>query len=197
MFVALDRLLRRQVPSRAGELRELTGRLRAERAALPGTDERAAALAIRALKTTLSRAVGEVRCCSSCAQGMPLPGGAFAGGHCCSGHTPEIFDDVEVAALAQGGTRPRDLPAPTTEHAGCAFRGPTGCTLAAENRAALCHRYVCNDLRRELHRSDRLDEVERLCGELDEAYRRFAKLREARLDREWLDEVAPVSASSR
>jgi hypothetical protein len=191
VFVALDRLLRRQVRSRAAELRELTTRLRAERAATPGADERATALAIRELKTALTRTIAEVSCCTSCARGMPLPGGAFAGGHCCSGHTPEIFDEVEVAALAQAGTRPRDLPAPTTEHAGCAFRGPTGCSLAAENRAALCHRYVCDDLRRELYTKGRLDEVERLCGELDDAYRTFAKLREARLDREWLDEVAP------
>jgi len=193
VLVGIDRLLRRvrQVPSRAAELRELTGRLRLERAAIPGDDERAAAIAIRGLKATLSRTVGEVSCCSSCARGMPLPGGAFAGGHCCSGHTPEIFDEVEVAALAQAGTRPRDLPAPTSEHAGCAFRAPTGCSLAAENRAALCHRYVCDDLRRELHRGGRLDEIERLSSELDAAYRRFAKLREARLDREWLDEVAP------
>jgi hypothetical protein len=194
MFVALGRLLRRQVPSRAAELRELTSRLRAERATTPTADERAAAATIRELKTALARATGESSCCTSCARGMPLPGGAFAGGHCCSGHTPEIFDDVEVAALAQGGTAPRDLPAPATEHAGCAFRGPAGCTLAAENRAALCHRYLCDDLRRALHRAGRLDEVERLCRELDDAYRRFAKLREARLDREWLDEVAPRQA---
>jgi len=193
VFVALDRLLARvrQVPSRAGELRELTGRLRAERAATPDGDERAVAHQMRALKAALSRATGEVTCCSSCARGMPLPGGAFAGGHCCSGHTPELFNEDEVSALAQAGTRPGDLPAPTTAHAGCAFRGATGCTLAAENRAALCHRYVCDDLRRELHRKGRLDEVERLCGELDAAYGRFVRLRAARLDREWLDEVAP------
>jgi hypothetical protein len=194
VLVTLDRLLRRvrQVPSRASELRELTGRLRAERAATPGPEEHGAALAIRVLKTALATATAGASCCSSCARGMPLPGGAFAGGHCCSGHTPEIFDEVEVAALAQAGTRPRDLIAPTTDHAGCAFRGETDCSLAPENRAALCHRYVCDDLRRDLHARGRLDEIEGLCGELDAAYREFAKLREARLDREWLDEVAPV-----
>jgi len=194
VLVALDRLLARvrQVPSRAAELRELTGRLRAERAAEPDPDERAAAGELRALKTALTRATGAVTSCASCARGMPLPGGAFAGGHCCSGHTPELFSDDEVAALAQAGTRVRDLPAPTTDHAGCAFRGPTGCTLEPEHRPALCHRFVCDDLRRELHRLGRLDEVERLCGELDAAYGRFARLRAARLDREWLDEVAPA-----
>ncbi len=195
VLVTIDRLLvrLRHVPSRAAELDSLKQRLRAERDARPGDDERAIARAIRELKQRVARATGEVSSCSRCAIGLPAPGGTFAGGHCCSGHTAEIFGDDDVAALAQAGTRPRDLAAPRDEHAGCAFRAPTGCTLDPGDRAALCLRYVCDELRRELHRAGRLDELERLIGELEHAHAHFARLRTARLDREWLDEVAPTS----
>lgn len=191
MFVPLSRLLARvrQVPSRAAELAELTRRLRAERAARPDPDERAIALRIRALKLDISRAIGEVSCCSGCAAGLPAPGGTYAGGHCCSGHTPVIFSDDDVAALAYAGTRPRDLVAPRAEHAGCAFRGPTGCTLAPGDRATLCLRFVCDDLRRELHDRRRLDDVEHRIAELERAFAELSRLRAARIEREWLAEL--------
>jgi hypothetical protein len=190
VLVAIDRLLARvhQVPSRAAELAELKQRLRAEREAVPDADERATALRIRALKDEIARAIAQPACCTSCADGLPAPGGTYAGGHCCSGRTPDIFVDDEVGALAQSGTRA--LAAPRDLHAGCAFRGPTGCSLAPADRATLCLRFVCDELRRELHRHGRLDEVEQLIAELDRQYARFSQLRRARLDREWLDAVA-------
>ncbi|MGE5184939.1 MAG: hypothetical protein ACM31C_22880 [Acidobacteriota bacterium] len=193
MIVTVDRLLarlRHGAPTRAAELASLKRRLRRERAARPAADERATALHVRELKAEITHAIGDVSCCTSCAQGLPAPGGIFAGGHCCSGDTSVIFGDDDVAALAQAGTRAGDLVAPRTEHAGCAFRGQTGCTLAPTERATLCLRYVCNDLRRELHRAGRLDEVERLIGELESAHARFAAQRAARLDREWLAELS-------
>ena len=192
MLIAIDRLLvrLRHVPSRAAELADLRQRLRAARTARPDPDERAAALEIRALKERLAATFGEPACCTGCAAGRPRPGGAFSGGHCCSGRTADLFVDDEVAALAQAGTAPRELEAPRGEHAGCAFRGETGCTLAPGARTTLCLRFVCDELARDLHARGRLDEIEGLIAALEEAYARFSRLRRARLDREWLAAVA-------
>ena len=189
MLVPARRLLARvrQVPTRTAELAALRRRLRAARADAPGDDERVLADRIRALKQALSAAIAAPACCTGCAAGQPAPGGTFAGGHCCSGVTADIFVDDEVAALALAGTRPGDLAGPRTEHAGCAFRGPTGCTLTPGDRATLCARYLCDDLRRELHADGRLDAIEALVAELGETFARFRALRAARLERAWLD----------
>lgn len=192
MLVTVDRLLARlrgNVPTRTAELASLKLRLRGERRTVASEDERALALRMRELKEEVASAIGSVSSCTRCAAGLPAPGGTFAGGHCCSGETSVIFSDDDVAALAQAGTRGRDLVAPRSEHAGCAFRGDTGCTLAPGERATLCLRYVCHDLSRELHRAGRLDEVEARIRELDATHTLFARLRAARLDREWQDEL--------
>ena len=186
MFVPIERLFTRQVRSRAAELGALKRRMRAERA----TSERDEALQIRSLKVRLAAATGAVSSCGSCATGKPWPGGAYDGGHCCSGQTEELFTAEDVAALAQAGTRPRDLVAPRGEHPGCAFRGPAGCTLSAEHRPVICVRFLCDDLRGELHRRGRLDEVEALAAELEHALAGFAAALAARREREWLDAVA-------
>lgn len=186
MFVPIERLFARQARSRAAELVALKRRLRAERA----TSERDEAMQIRSLKARLAAATGAGSSCGRCAIGRPWPGGAYDGGHCCSGQTEELFGADEVAALAQAGTRPRDLIAPRGEHPGCAFRGSIGCTLEAEHRPALCLRFVCDDLRRELHQRGRLDEVEALAAELEQALARFAAALAARREREWLAAVA-------
>ena len=198
MFVAIDRLLvrLRQVPSRAAELAELMRRLRAEAAARPDAGEQALAREIRDLKERVAAAAGTAACCASCADGLPWPGGGYAGGHCCSGRTADIFVDDEVAAVAQAGTSPRALVAPRDPHAGCAFRGPRGCTLEPGDRATLCLRFVCDDLRRELHRRGRLAEVEALIAALEAAYARFGELRRARLERAWLAELERELASA-
>lgn len=188
MLIAVERLLirLRQPKTRADELIALRERMRRELQAQPSDEERAAACEVRRLKRALADATGAVSTCSGCGTGMPRPGGAFAGGHCCSGDTATLFSDDEVAMLAQTGTRLADLAAPTTEHAGCAFRAPTRCTLTVEDRPALCARYACNDLRRELFDLGRLDRIEQLEAELDTAYRRFVVLRADRLDDELL-----------
>ena len=157
---------------------DIAKRLRAERA----RHEREAALSIRALKLDLSRATGDVASCAGCAVGKESPRGIFAGGDCCSSPTAGLFDDVEVAALAQAGTRPRDLVAPRGVHAGCAFRGERGCTLEVEHRPTVCVRYACDGLRRELHRAGRLDHVEGLAVKLHRAVDEFAAARERRLE---------------
>src|SRR4051794_35622257 len=138
MFVALDRLLLRvrHVPSRAAELATLRERMRAELRVTPDAEERAAAAEVRRRKRALADASGAVDECGKCGTNMPPPGGAFKGGYCCQAATADLFSDDEVALLAQGGTRLADLEAPRSLHAGCSFRGDTGCTLTAEDRPA-------------------------------------------------------------
>jgi hypothetical protein len=192
MFVPLARLVARRRAARTPlrERRSLAARLRAEAAARPDDDERELARRMRALKDELAAAVAAPGCCTGCAAGRPWPGGAHAGGHCCSGDTATIFSDDDVAALAQAGTRPRHLVLPASEAAGCAFRGATGCSLAPADRSGLCHSFLCDDLRAELHRAGRLDSVEALVAALDDAKVRFAALRAARLERTLFAELA-------
>ena len=194
MLIAVERLLVRvrQVPSRADELLALRARLRRERAAVPSDAERGAAHEVRARKDEVAAALADVTACASCAHGKRFPRGAFAGGDCCSGVTADLFSDDEVAALAQAGTRPRDLRPPRTVHAGCAFRGATGCTLAAVDRPGRCVHYTCTTLRRELRARGDLARIDTLLDGLQRAQQRFAELRRTRLDDELL---APLEAA--
>lgn len=186
MFVAVERLLikLRQVPSRATELIELRRRLQAQRAAPGGAEEMVLAHQLRALKVRLADALASTTSCAGCAAGRRWPRGAFTGGDCCSGVTADLFSEDEVAALAASGTRPRDLRAPRGDHAGCAFRGATGCTLRPVDRPERCVRYTCNLLRRELRAGDALESIDVLRDELQRTMDRFAALRRARLDDE-------------
>lgn len=180
---ALDRL--RQPRSRADEVLALRRRLAAEPGAgKVGAEERAAAVELRRLREELVEKLGAVRSCTGCAVGHPLPHGRFSGGHCCGLQTADAFNDDEVAALRQAGTRPGDLRLPDGEHAGCAFRGPTGCSLEVRDRPNLCVRYLCPDLRRELHRRGDGADLEALAAALEAAYLRFTGLRRARLEQE-------------
>jgi len=164
----------------------LRGRLRRERAATPGHREREVALQIRALKVRASAALAETTACHTCASGKRWPRGAFAGGDCCSGVTADLFDDDEVAALAHAGTRPRDLRAPASDHAGCAFRGAEGCTLEAAHRPERCVHYTCMILRRELRARGELAKVDGLLTEMQGLMRELVALRKTRLDDEIL-----------
>ena len=190
MFVRVERLLigLRQPASRADELTDLRRRMRAERARTIDDDERDLARDVLARKTRVAATLAAVSSCRTCAVGQPWPRGHHDGGACCAGVTAELFDDNEVAALAQAGTRARDLtpPAGSEGHAGCAFRGPRGCALDVTHRPGRCVHYLCDTLRRELHRDGRLDRIEGELAALDGAMRRFVAVRQARLDREVL-----------
>lgn len=196
MLIQIERLLlrTRHVRTRADELIMLSARLRSQRAERPAEDERAAAAELRALKTDVSGALARVTSCATCATGKRWPRGAFAGGDCCTGVTADLFSDDEVAALAQAGTEPGDLRAPTGDHAGCAFRGETGCTLEAEDRPERCVSYLCTILRRELHTRGELAEIDGRIAELRQAMSRFSELRAARIDDEIL---GPLEAALR
>ncbi len=138
--------------------------------------------------------LADVRSCASCATGCVYPHGAFAGGACCGTETHRVFSDEEVAALAAGGTRPRHLTVPAGEHAGCAFRGPSGCSLRAADRPNACIRYVCYELSRELYAAGRLEEVENLAETIQRAFEDLSALREARRERQWLADIHPALA---
>ena len=95
------------------------------------------------------------------------------------GATAGVFDDDEVAALALGGTRPRDLHhrprTPDEPQAGCAFRGPQGCTLPAVDRPNLCVRFACRELETELRASGDWERVRALTKQLETAFARFTR----------------------
>ena len=179
----VDRL--RQPRSRAEEALVLRRRLSREPTAdrVPAA-ESAAARELLDLRTELAAAVGAVESCKTCAIGHAPPHGRFAGGHCCGLVTEDAFNDDEVAALRQAGTGPHDLRLPTGDHAGCSFRGPTGCSLRTQDRPNLCLRYLCPDLQRELARRGDLAGIEAVGAQLEEAYLRFITLRRERLDSE-------------
>ncbi len=193
-FVAVEHLLikLRQPADRARELVALHARLRAELAATVEAYERELAEAVLAQKREVSAQLAAVTSCRTCATGQPRPVGHYDGGACCSGNTPDLFDDNELAALVHAGTRVADLTPPRTEHAGCAFRGATGCTLALAHRPARCVHYVCTTLRRELHSRHQLDAIEQSLAELDRRMQAFRTVHQARLDREVL---APLIAA--
>jgi len=199
VLIAAERLLikLRQPRSRAGELIELHRRLRAEVRSSPDADEPGLARAILEQKRRVSALLHGVGSCRSCATGLPFPLGHHDGGACCSGVTADLFDDHELAALAHAGTRPRDLVAPREDHAGCAFRGSTGCTLEVAHRPARCVHYACDTLRRELHARDQLDDLERDLAELNHRIQRFRAVRSARVDRQVLAPLLDAIANAR
>jgi hypothetical protein len=172
VFVSLQHVLDRlrQPRSRADELLALRRRARVAGAGATPR-ERALARELRALRAELAALTGPLASCSTCARG--LPGASWDGGHCCGGETAEIFDDAQLAALVLGGTRAADLRPPAGAHAGCAFRGATGCSLPPVDRPVLCVTYFCRDATRELARRGLLDAVEAL---VDRARARFADL---------------------
>ncbi|MBX3159044.1 MAG: hypothetical protein KF773_23960 [Deltaproteobacteria bacterium] len=199
MLISVERLLikLRQPRSRADELIELRRRLRDELAADAGDDERTLAREVHARKVAVSAELREVTSCRSCATGAPWPRGHYDGGDCCAGVTADLFDDHELGALAHAGTRPRDLVPPRDDHAGCAFRGAHGCSLAVDHRPARCVHYICDTLRAELHRRGRLDAIEARLAELDAEMQRFVAVHRARRDRDVLAPILDAIAQAR
>ena len=194
MLIAVERLLikLRQPALRAVELIELRRRLRAERSASIDDEERRLAAEVHTRKLAVVEQLTDVTSCASCAKGTPWPNGHYSGGDCCCGVTNEVFDDHEVGALAHAGTRARDLHPPRDDHAGCAFRGASGCSLDVGHRPARCVHYVCDILRHELYDRGKLDAIEGSLAALDRTMKQFTAARIARLDRETL---APIVAA--
>lgn len=167
-----DRL--RHPRSRADELVALRARFRAQPSRFEVSAEAVAiARRLRELRRALSEALGHVDACHGCAQGHPQPQGRWEGGHCCGGRTLTIWSQEECAALKLAGTDAAALEPPRGDHAGCAFRGERGCSLAAEDRPSLCVRYVCGELRGELQGREDWAQIAKLASELACEQRRF------------------------
>jgi hypothetical protein len=168
----------RQRKRRAEDLAELAREL----AKLPSPSKAPAELVeianrLRQLRERLAEALGEVESCSHCAKGHPFPFGRWEGGHCCGGRTEQLFTRDELWALKLSGTSMRSLRTPVSDLAGCAFRGPTGCSLEPRHRPNLCVRYLCRDLEGELRRRGDKPEIEALARELGATFERFAAMR--------------------
>ena len=183
MLLPVTALLRRfrGEPGRAKDVAALHARFKVA-ARAPASDEaRALAQELRELRPKVLEAFAGVSACSGCARGRPLPHGQWNGGFCCGGATAGVFDDDEVAALALGGTRPRDLRhrprTPDEPQAGCAFRGPQGCTLEAVDRPNLCIRFACRELEAELREKGDWERVRALTKQLETVFARFTRSR--------------------
>jgi len=177
----VDRL--RHPRSRADEIASVRRRLASADASPPSPEEVELALEIARLREALAASFGAVEACGGCARGHPLPHGRFPGGHCCGTRTELVFTDDELAALRLSGTTPAKLvpPPPGVDHAGCAFRGPDGCSLAPRDRPSLCVRFICRELEDELRERGDLRAVKAIASALARAFERFRKLRDARL----------------
>jgi len=185
----IDRL--RHPRSRADQLQRLRLRMRQAilDAAACSPREREVARAMRQLRAEISRDLGRVDQCTRCAVRYPPPHGRWDGGYCCGTHTENVFTDDELASLAIAGTRMRTLQAPRSDHAGCVFRGPTGCSIDPADRPSICARYVCLDLARELRSRGDMKQMDRKCVRLTTLFAEFVRLRRERASLEQQEEM--------
>ena len=186
MLIPVGRLLARvrARSPRDDEISRLRARFSAQPSALwASREERAGAARLRELKRALSEAFAETRSCHGCARGEPLPKGRWDGGRCCGTSTFVVFSPAEVHALKLGGTRARDLVPPEGDLAGCAFRGPLGCSLAAEDRPTVCLVYACAELKAEIRRDGVEARVNALRAELHATFEAFLRAAGAPPDR--------------
>ena len=172
----LDRLLGPR--TRADELYEVRLKL----AAQAGPDvashaEQQLALRLRQLRENLMDRFDSVQACAHCVRPRSA---SWPGGHCCSGHTRDLFTDDELAALKLAGTTAAQLIAPRTSHAGCVFRGPRGCSLQAAHRPSLCVRFTCRELQSELDRQGNGPVIAQLQEEIRVQFERFVERRNER-----------------
>jgi hypothetical protein len=130
---------------------------------------------LRVLRPLVTEAFAHVRACSTCARGHTEPHGHWRGGFCCGGATDGVFSPDEVSALALGGTRPGELRPPSGDHAGCAFRGPEGCSLEPVDRPNVCVRFACRELETELRDDGEWQRVRELTKRLETTFARFVK----------------------
>jgi hypothetical protein len=189
MLVSIKHVLERVSGprTRADELFELRRELLEQ--AGPGVAslaEQQSALRLRLLREQLGAEFGPVEACTHCV----LPKSAtWAGGHCCSARTRALFTDDELAALRLSGTTPAQLKPPRSEHAGCVFRGPLGCSLEAAHRPNLCVRFVCRELQSELDQRADGPANARLREELRVEFAHFVERKQQRTEAEQFAEL--------
>ena len=178
MIFPLNLLKRPPEPrSRADELSTLAARFRAQPSAREaGRAAVESARRLRELRAEMSAAFANVEACKSCAKARPEPHGHWSGGSCCGSRTLDLFTPTEVAALKLASVSMSDLAAPHGDHAGCAFRGETGCSLAPQHRPSLCVRYVCLELRAEVRDKPEWRRISELGAALRDESARFESL---------------------
>ena len=152
-------------------------RLVAQHTSKASDEELTLARELHRLRGELMEALGDVQACAGCARGRSLPHGRWSGGHCCGGRTEDLFTDDELAALRLTGTTVTRLTPPRSDHAGCAFRGPDGCSLEVADRPNLCVRFLCRELEGELSRRGDLADVKKIARDLGDAFARFSRAR--------------------
>lgn len=192
-IVPLRRLFHRfrHGAERAREIEELRTRYRAEQ---DPTDADAKDVAIARellqLREALSREFSDtsVVACTRCAKGHPLPYGRWPGGHCCGSRTEALFTSDELLSMKLAGVTLAGMIPPRSEHSGCAFRGPNGCSLSPKHRPNLCVAYMCRDLERELRRRGDASTLLGLQKELRTTFERFTERQSARRHRMLLGE---------
>ena len=173
----VDRL--RHPRTRADEVLRVRRRLVAQPVPSQASNEQLAlARELLRLREELTDSLGVVGACSGCARGRSLPHGRWNGGHCCGGRTEDIFTDDELGALRLSGTTPARLVPPRSDHAGCAFRGPEGCSLDVADRPNLCVRFICRELEAELTASGAFAAAKELARDLGKTFARFSRARE-------------------
>jgi len=166
--------------TRADELRDVRARLAAQiKPGVANPAEERLALRLRELREELSARVGQVQACSQCVRPRSAD---WPGGQCCSGHTRNLFTEPELASLRLSGTTPARLKPPRADQAGCAFRGPKGCSLQIAHRPNLCVRYICGEMLSELGERGDIPAIAQLQEELRVQFERFVAMRNERLD---------------
>jgi hypothetical protein len=173
--------------TRANELCELRRRLLAQDGldvASPAETE--LALRLRRQREELSALLGPVEACAHCVRPRMA---SWPGGHCCSGNTRDIFTDDELSALRLAGTTSTALEPPRTGHVGCAFRGSSGCSLAAPHRPNLCVSYLCRELESELERRGDGQMIAQLQQGLRTGFERFLECRKERIEKARFEEL--------
>jgi hypothetical protein len=173
--------------TRADELYHLRRQLLAQ--AGPGVASRAEeqlSLRLRQLRDQMAAQFGPTEACAHCVQPQST---GWPGGSCCSAHTRDLFTDHELAALRLVGTTPSHLKPPRARHLGCAFRGPSGCSLEVAHRPCVCVGYACRELQIELHRRGVGQANVQLQEELRVVFERFVAQRKQRMEASLFEEL--------
>jgi hypothetical protein len=173
--------------TRADELRTLRLRLISQaKNEKSRPAEQQLAMQLRELRERLAKQLGHVDACARC--GNPASP-VWRGGQCCSARTENLYSDVELAALRLAGTTPSRLKPPRGPHAGCSFRGPSGCSLAVADRPCVCVGYACRELLVELRQRDDAHAIAQLQDELGHVFQRFATERASSLQAALFDDL--------
>jgi len=172
---------------RADQLHDLRLRLSAEANRCEASPiEVEMAVRLRVLREESVALTGKPEACQRCARPRNE---RWPGGHCCSAETRHLFTDSEVAALRLAGTRPNHLRPPASEQAGCAFRGPRGCSLEAAHRPNLCVRYTCRELQTEIDERSDGPAIVQLNEQLRILFEHFVTKRDERIESAHLAEL--------